>query len=525
MTEHEVSRNLAAGRSNILLVPNNFLSAAILGGLGLLYCIAILHSDRAYIDDLGRSLEGSTADWEANGRQLSAFLLVVLNFGKPIVDLSPLTQIMAIIVVVFTCYVIFLQIDHPELPVPVTVVAASMFMLSPFLLENLSYKFDSLPMSLGMLFAVLASRPTKNGRLWSILVGGILLTSALSLYQPAINVFLAASVLFIVSEVSRRSDNNFILSSIVVPNICKFILGALVYALVGMGNVRYDYPLRHSKTVPLNVDGLSQIIGNYSYSTRTIVNFFSHSQRNILLIWAVVAIVGCAVLAWMALRRDGRGCWQSFSVALIVLISPVLMFSTVLGISAILEEPILAARVYVAFGLNLVLLVFVAAIGLNLLCRVWPKDKFATVKRVGSFLAVSVPLLLCINYAFAFSNAQTAQKQFDIEIMRRIELALGTIGAKPNDTLVIQGEMPLAIRAAVIRGRYPGVEVLVPRYLRDDWWWGHQMLHYYGLSVQRPDDATRDRAIAAAAGREPDYQDPLFAVFRTNWGFVLRFLN
>src|SRR5262249_46718944 len=149
---------------------------------------------RYYNDDLKRALIGRTG-WDSNGRPLTTLLMKLLQFyDHALIDISPFTQIGAVAILAWAGVLIARRYAIRS-PLVAALVAFPLG-AQPFFLENLSYKFDSLSMSLALFLALLpvvALREDRRG--WWL--GVAALFASLCLYQPAFTAFL----IFVLVEV------------------------------------------------------------------------------------------------------------------------------------------------------------------------------------------------------------------------------------------------------------------------------------------------------------------------------------
>jgi Glucosyl transferase GtrII len=125
-----------------------FIISFVLLGLVLLpICIA----DRYHLEDWRRLLDGRFG-WTGEGRPLTELLMTLLNFGRPFKDLSPLPQLAALIVLSYNAVLISRKFSMRS-PVLAALIAFPIG-ASPFFLENLSFRFDSLGMALAIILAL-----------------------------------------------------------------------------------------------------------------------------------------------------------------------------------------------------------------------------------------------------------------------------------------------------------------------------------------------------------------------------------
>ena len=116
------------------------------------YITPIILAGRYYIDDMGRGQWGYY-NWAANGRPFADLIMEFLVGGGRIVDASPLFLFIGTVVFIFCCH------EYHKANPFIAPSRASPFMsglvffyiyANPFMLENISYKFDALPMLLSL---------------------------------------------------------------------------------------------------------------------------------------------------------------------------------------------------------------------------------------------------------------------------------------------------------------------------------------------------------------------------------------
>ena len=125
--------------------------------ISIIYFIALLSLFRAnfnYIDDLGRVAQGYR-NWINWSRFISQELSVLINTQKILTDISPLTQLIAILIIALAGVIIIYTFTEKK-TVQLSMIAAVVPLgLSPWFLECFSYKFDSPYMALSVLASVI----------------------------------------------------------------------------------------------------------------------------------------------------------------------------------------------------------------------------------------------------------------------------------------------------------------------------------------------------------------------------------
>lgn len=120
--------------------------------LYLIALFALLCGNIYYLDDWGSASRDTS--WSHFSRYLSTFILSDLStFGKGSLDISPLLQILGVLFVVKSS-MILIYLIRKKLDL-LGIIASLPLGLSPYFLENLSYKFESVTMSIALFFAIL----------------------------------------------------------------------------------------------------------------------------------------------------------------------------------------------------------------------------------------------------------------------------------------------------------------------------------------------------------------------------------
>ena len=163
-----------------------------------LFILPIMLSGIFYQDDILRSANGEPY-WGALGRPLSDVVVMALGFGSGyVIDAFPFSLILAGALLCSSSLILYSRLAlHRGLS---SGIAFSLFSLSPFFLQNLSYRFDCFPMMLGVFLAVLPySVIVSSLRLWMrVAASTVCLVMALSLYQATINIFLSICAIEII---------------------------------------------------------------------------------------------------------------------------------------------------------------------------------------------------------------------------------------------------------------------------------------------------------------------------------------
>jgi hypothetical protein len=88
-------------------------------------------------------------------------------------------------------------------------------------------------------------------------------------------------------------------------------------------------------------------------------------------------------------------------------------------------------------------------------------------------------------FSFAYGKASDAQHDYEISYITRLVQDIESSGVLPGArSIAILGSIPSSPLLINSTKKFPLMDRLVPRHIRNDWWWGHMQLRYFGLSLK-----------------------------------------
>lgn len=197
----------------------------------------ILQADRFISDDWRRAVSGETG-WTDDGRPLTELTMRIADLGSPMLDISPVPQLGALV-----CFAAIAVILARKFLIKSPLAAAIIFLplaANPLTLRNIAHKFDSLPIALSILCAILpiASSPSNRWlvRAWEC----ALLVASLCLYQASLNFYLVFAGLELI-KLQRESAPPHLLFRTAVVRLIQLVAAVLIYHLIAAVTVRGDY--------------------------------------------------------------------------------------------------------------------------------------------------------------------------------------------------------------------------------------------------------------------------------------------
>lgn len=437
--------------------------------LAFIYVSWVIFCGRLYVDDLGRSLYGYT-DWGYDGRPISDLIMTILSLGTPLLDLTPLPQIFSIIFL--SASLAFWGVKYFNKNDAILVSLGLFFFIStPFFIENLSYRFDSLPMSLS-LSVLIFSFGIKN-RATSFFLTSLSAVISLSLYQASISLFITLAIIDLIHGIyfSKNKINckeSFSNTSIYATSL---IIGFLFYKLVivkvfsGGG-----YSNLHSKTIPINDDFFHALASNINTIYEWFLIPLFNSSKFVFIFTFSSLIISILLLS---LSLAGNLIFKVTNFLILTILILLGFVSSFIHI-AILSQPVFASRVLISFT------------GFGLLTSYLIINSLQN--KAHSYILISPFLFFSMVFSFSYSNASKSQERTDELLSTSIYYDVSH-SERHFESVVIYGVMPSSRQRDLIISRMPIMNSLIPLYLNNNWAWGAMLLKHYGLNL-KPDELT-----------------------------------
>ncbi|MEO6609308.1 MAG: glucosyltransferase domain-containing protein [Aestuariivirga sp.] len=471
--------------------------------LSLLYALPLFFDGRYYLDDMPHAMNGLTL-WEQDGRPLASIVSSLASFQWPsftsaaLLDISPLPQILGLAALAYAgvrlARVLF---DAP--PTTWTCLVVFPLIASPFMLQNLSYKYDALTMGLAVMLAVLASLPSLSG--WrAILLGAVQLLAALLLYQAAANMFVAGTALLRIAFTWNREEG---FQRLIVTNIAKLALALAAYFIIiklsgGLGS---DYAASHSKLIPLDASALSAILFNFQFGNFFVSEFISDAP--------LLALAAAAAILIFSVRLilNGAACTPA-TRTIIALLGLVVLVGSIMGILLMLAQPVVRPRTLMALSMLLIY----ASFAFHELLR-----GQQMIMRAGLVLATAWYFTL----AYSIANAAHDQTRLDNYLAASIMSDLQQQGFKPNDRLAFDGTQPRS-PAAENASRSKLIARTLQMNMNGNSEWGFRLLESFGLKSTPVTDAD-ETFLKQACAADPAAKALQYQIFKQDQLFTVSF--
>jgi hypothetical protein len=484
---------------------------AILLALYLLILYPILRANRYYNDDLKRALIGHTG-WDSNGRPLTTLLMRLLQcYDSALVDVSPLTQLGAVAVLAWVGVLIARRytLRSPWL------AALIVFPLGaqPFYLENLSYKFDALSMSVAIWLALLPLLSIGQSRRgWWL--GVLALFGSLGFYQPAINLYLIFMLLDVAlaqlqDEPLRPWLKAFFLRVLqigVAVLAYQLIIGIHIHGWVGRESQKI-HSLSQLPLVATNIAGFYRFIE--SCFDRQWWNYF---LPLLLVLAAFPIIVGIRYALGQRLRQPR---WMTTALILAGVLLPLLAVLCVAGPMLILLTPELEPRVMMGVGALLVA-------GLILMRAALTQWRYSP--RWTLVAACMLALGMCV-LASAYGNALGEQKAYEDHIASSLADDLLELKASHGVRhFLLDGAIGFSPITQHVADEFPMIKLLISPYIESgDRFHTTDFLMYYADGVDNLGRHTDPASLRIQSGIIARASHTSFV--RTTSGYSLRIVD
>jgi hypothetical protein len=437
----------------------------------LIIVLPIILADTLYIDDFGRAAEG-WRHYSTAGRPLADALFFVLNLGDPAVNVFPLNQILAAAFISAGCVALasLFRLDRPPLVALATLPLGG----QPYYLQNYSYAFDSVTMAAGLACAITAGFLTLQRRgVRSVFASTLLIMCSMFLYQYTVSAY--ALILIVVLAVRRPSLPQA--TSILLKSISATVSAVLVY-YVFVEMPAGGYGERHATLLSF-AELREGIVNNLANYWSMLLGHWSGS------VFGFCALALALLVAIVIFRSSvgGNSRPKAFLLSTFVLITVGIVALLSLGIIALVKHPVFHPRHLI--GLGVVLTLFNLVILSN--------TESAANSGLGSsswkWLCRAPILLLAytlVVFSFSYGRAIAAQRDFEVSLLTRLLHDVDTAGILPHvNASLILGIEPASPTLENTSRKFPAMLQLVPRYLDNDFTYGHKLLEHYGFPLKR----------------------------------------
>lgn len=405
-------------------------------GLSLLLILPIILTGSIYIDDNTRTIRDF--NWSGDGRFLANYFFEVLSLGNGVLDYYPWTNIFAAIVTGL-CGVVIARSLNITGTQNIVLISAAM-LSSPFMVSNLTYRFDSITMALSLALAVLPFVCYSNIKAFA-LVSFVSIIASSYLYQPSVSTYVGMAVIY-----AAYNYESFI-KLIRSLSICAIIFVVSVLSFILINKLTGGVARSEFFTSSQDPAGLLQ------YNLFRSIQLLSWSVSGVTKVLYATAFLAFCLACIKAIRLSfALVAIYAFSLLSLIVISFIL--------NAVLLTPWFNSRTLISFPL-------VAVFCFALFIKHYELSRI--VKNVFASLTVACSLLFCSLFANALASQDNLNTVYFSKIMSEVD---GDI-----QKVAIYGEQPRPREFVMASKVYPLIDNLVPNYMRRGNGWAQVYLH------------------------------------------------
>lgn len=405
--------------------------------LTLIYIFPLILANVYYFDDMNRAMYGYGWSHSYDRRILATLLMQMLSLNTTIGNLFPYPTILSALIFTtsgyFTCKISGIE-DQKKIK-----MCSFIPLVSPFILQNLSFRYDCLPMSISVIACIIPFLFVSNQYIFILLSIIGLLVSAFT-YQSSIIIY---PMLCIIKSIRDLIDNKH---QEVIKNIFLSIVSFFIFLLIfkkiqilfsiQIYEDRSDLVFSTSNPFELIKNNIIHVINSVSILNYGIIKFNAYGLSTltflsvILFLFSPIKIINKLILIFLL-----------FGLPVISILIPLLLKNTNVS------PRIFIGISFIPYGF----LIFISRLS-NKMCTY-----------IGTFI-----FLTALPIMSTYSNALLSQNKYELEIARNI---FNKIGVK-DQKIVFDGSLPQSPEVSLAKKNFPFFNKLIHVYMNDGGWLG-----------------------------------------------------
>lgn len=425
-----------------------------------------------YYDDVFRSYWWYFG-WSQDGRPFAdLFYKSLLYFrSDSIPDIYPLPLIISSVVFIYSLTKAIENVDNDNKVV--NSIAFTIFILNPFFISNLSFKYDGAFMLLSVAFSLVpfSFKSTK----YFILSSVVCLVISLGMYQASINAYIGIASIIAFVDCFKHNGYRKAIIRLSASALCVLV-SYIAYSLLIIKNIQLNANFdSYTQTIELSMDGFYNLINNINAALEKI-----KLALNSGIIFPVSLFVITSILAGIFYSFKHKSVW----IIVFLILSMIGCFFSSFGISVFGRHPIFVARIFIGFGAFIMLM--------PLICSYMISNKVNYI--LSSFMIIP---LLCI--FFASINASREEFRYQNNISLQILGEINHSFANDYEYIAIKGYSQHSSIARINSKVFPIVSEIIPPIFTDGYAGGAFTLMRNGFkSISTADPSSSNVAFTKA---------------------------
>ncbi len=442
----------------------------IMTAIYLVGMIAIILANVHYADDVARTNFGY-GGWNGFSRYVSTLLAYGIHTGPYFTNIAPLPQILAVIILAVASVLLIGVVFKKELFKKKTseyiwyLIAVVPLGLSPYMLECLSYQYDSIYMAISVLVAVLPLLFCEKLGLKYALALFVGVEVICMTYQAAVGIIPMLVFLIAAKRWNEEKRKN-------TKEIWKFVLFSAAVFLVSLLIFKFLLMKPRDAYASNSLPSFWNIIPELCLHLGTYILLVFKDFR---LLWLI--LIGIIIVSFIVLyvyRSE-----KNKIVALIISVCTLLLMLTMaFFFYAILDKPLYATRAMYPVG------AFVAMVGLYVVSGKGKERWFR--------IPVVVLSYCFIVFALTFGNALREQNEYRDQQINMVIDDLNSIPTMMNDTvknIKVKGSVGLSPVILHMPKNYQILNrLLMPSFSKHVPWMAYRLLNQSGIPYLNYDE-------------------------------------
>lgn len=399
----------------------------------LIYIFPLILANNYYMDDTNRIIDGS--GWNEVGRNLATKIMQLLSFGNQSVDLFPYTTILASLILALAGFYIseILQIEKNQQ----IKFSGLLLLTSPFMLENLSYRWDSLPMSISIISVIIPFIFISNSKkfIFSSILG---ILTCILIYQASLVIYGLLIICLIISYCINKTIKEIIY--ILKTSFISLIIAMLIYKIIVLlFNINFS---NRELTIFQSTTPLIFLKNNIENSYFLVKDAFNKPLKILFLMIFLVFIISLIKFIFVPKNKS----YKVASLLLLLIIPFVIIFILIIQQNTWFVPRVLIGFPFLIYSLFLFINFF--------------SEKVCSYLSIGALL-ISLPLMA------TYSNSLKNQDNFNNFLMQSISSKVDIIN---NKKIIIEGIEPWCPEVKIPIHNFPILTRLIPRYTHSNFW-------------------------------------------------------
>jgi len=329
--KNEIRDSLAAIEWRFFTKP-----VLLMSGIYLFGIISIIRANFYYLDDGWRSVVGERG-WYQWSRYVTEISSIFIHADSRLTDISPLPQILAIFILAVSSVLLVYVLNDKK--ITTTGLLASIPVgLSPYILECLSFKFDSPYMALSVLASIVPFLFLARKKAFIFCSVVFLLVMCMT-YQAASGIYLLIMLVLGFNDWNGKRKANRGVLLFFGRAILSFCAMLVIFKLFLLKPIN-SYAASEMFPLTQMFSGISTNLQNYMRMINSDFGF----------IWkGIIGIVFCFFLV-KSVYSSARNKMISFIAAVVLLC---FLFILSYGVYLVLEHPLFSTRAMYGFGVML----------------------------------------------------------------------------------------------------------------------------------------------------------------------------